>query len=93
MLFSEHLWAGVAIEFAVYKDLIAQNEIVKAEKGPATELEVGTYALLWSFSYTNHRCTSYNPSAYMALSVPVMGGPLSSGCLAHIPPLLLLDSD
>ena len=62
-------------------DLIAQKEIVRAERGPATEFEVGTHALSWSFSYTNHRYTSYNPSAYIALSVPVMGVPLSSGCL------------
>ena len=62
----------------------ALKDRATGEKGPVTELKLGTYALLRSFSHMSHRSQSRSFVPNHPL-VPVTGVLLSNGCLRLAP--------
>ena len=67
-------------------DSTAQKEMAPGEKGPATQLKLGTYTLLRSFSHASHQSQSrsFVPShPYVCMYVLATGVSLSSGRLTH----------
>ena len=75
-LCNEYLWAGILVITIFMVTHSSEGKRRQGKRGPATALELGTYALSRSFSHASHgdRSRSFVPHRPY---VPVTGVPLS----------------